>query len=132
MLNIFDRYIPELIKDKAYSKLTKLITLSFIVSFLIFIGLSIGTYILNDKIGLFFKLPDFKSYLFVFLFLILSSFLGGMLDTICKAALLHRGVSLIAVSNSVVRLILYISLLPQLNIRNLLIIESILFLLFSI
>lgn len=129
LINIFDRYLPEIHKDGDFNKLKKLITKGLGVSTVSFICLSLMTFAFSRQIGTFFKLPSFEENMLIFFVLTLSSFLGSIMETVCRNLLLQKQTSLISIFNSAARLICYILFLRQLSVNLLLIIESVLFLL---
>lgn len=132
VVNVFNRYIPELISNKEYKKLKKFIKGGFLLSSCLFLILTLLLFSFKEEFASFFKIPSFESFLLAFFAYSYSMFLMILMDETLKSMLLNKKVALITIFNTAIRPILYIIFLKKLDVNVLLYIEVVLSLIYLI
>lgn len=122
--SIFNRYIPELIQNKEYTKLKKIIFYGLTLSVFIFALILIGIYSLRNPFGNFFHIPNFESHFFAFIIFVLLGFLKVLIVAIIAALLLHKVSSILNIIHAAVHSLTYLYFLPVLTVNLMLYIEA--------
>lgn len=130
--SVFNRYIPELIKNNEFYKLKKLINTGLLISIPSLIVSVVLIIIFEKPFGEFFNIPDFSQYLIPFLIYIICAYFKALIDNILRSFLLHKLTSKITMFNSFLRSVLFFAFLSILNVNILMYIESFLCFLFAV
>ncbi|RMH70491.1 MAG: hypothetical protein D6675_09370 [Gemmatimonadetes bacterium] len=132
IVNVFHRYIPELIQNGEYGKLNRMLWLGATVSMsgtLVILGL---LYRWHEPFAAFFNVPQFHMYLTVFSLFVFSQLLVRLANAILTSLLLHQTTSILQIVVSVSRAVLYLIYLPVMSVSALLYIETVLGFFFGI
>ncbi len=125
IINIFTRYIPELLNTHNNKKIWRLISLgTSIVAFVTTILLLI-IYLFKDKFADFLNVPDFSSYQFALCIYILLMLGRQLISAVLTSCLLHKQLNIYLLLSSLTRSVLLIVLLGQINVNLILYIEAI-------
>jgi O-antigen/teichoic acid export membrane protein len=124
VMNLFNRYIPELLQLKDFRRVKKLIRVgislagscAIIISFLIFF--------LSDTFSNLFNIENLRLYYNALMFFIITTFFKNLFNTILTSALLHRYAAILMTFSSLVRSVMLVSLLKIIDVNLLLIIEG--------
>ena len=124
VLNLFNRYIPELLQLKDFRRVKKLIKVgislagscAIIISFLIFF--------LSDTFSNLFNIENLRLYYNALMFFIITTFFKNLFNTILTSALLHQYAAILMTVSSFVRSFLLVALLKIIDVNLLLLIEG--------
>ncbi len=129
---VFDRYIPELIKNKDYLRFRKLLVLGAILA-LVSLGILLtALQFFHEPFGSAFNINNFSDYLLPFSIYIFARFSKFVTEALIKALLLHKQFSIINMFVMALRSIAYIYFLPVLSVDIMLTIESVVAILMAI
>jgi O-antigen/teichoic acid export membrane protein len=124
--SVFDRFIPEFVKNNDYVKLKKLIVLVIIISSIVLTCLIILMGVFQESYGKLFKIDNFSMYIVPFVFFVVLSYLQTLTLSILNSLLLQKYLVSIQIFRSIVGPLLYLWFLTILDVKIMLIIESIL------
>ncbi len=122
--SVFDRYIPELIKNKDYRRFKKLVTYGIFIAIFGLSVLIILLYVFQKPFADLFNFTDFEKYLPAFIAYVVGRFSRVITESLIKAMLLHKQYAIINMLVAALRSILYLYFLPQITINLMLYIEA--------
>ncbi len=132
VVNVLNRYVPELIANKEYKKFKKFIRKGFGFSFILFSFLIAILYLNKGNFASFFNIEHFDKYLLAFFIYNYAHFIQIVITTVLKALLLHKKTAIITIFTSALRLGLYLYFLTSLDVKLLLYIEALIGLIFLV
>ena len=125
LITVLNRYIPEFISANDKSSLKKIILLSFAALIIGLFIISVLIIIFQTSFESFFNINNFGKYLLPFLFYTISISVNTLAVASITSMLLHKYFVILQIISSIIRAIIYIILLPILNVNIMLIIEAI-------
>jgi len=125
VINIFTRYIPELLNTHNHKKIWRLIRVgSSIVGFVTSI-LVLLIHLFRDQFADFLNVPDFSNYQLALCVYILLMLARQLISAVLTSCLLHKQLNIYLVLSSFTRSILLIVLLSRINVNLILYIEAV-------
>ena len=124
VMNLFNRYIPELLQLRDFHRAKKLIRVGITLSALCGIIISLLIFFLSDTFADLFNIKDLRLYYHALMFFITMTFFKNLFNTILTSALLHQYAAILMTFSSFVRSFLLVSLLKIIDVNLLLIIEG--------
>jgi O-antigen/teichoic acid export membrane protein len=124
VLNLFNRYIPELLQLKDFRRTKKLIKVGISLSGSCAIVISFLIFFLSDTFSNLFNIENLRLYYNALMFFIITTFFKNLLNTILTSALLHQYAAILMTFSSFVRSVLLVSLLKIIDVNLLLVIEG--------
>lgn len=121
---VFDRYIPELIKNKDYLRFRKLLVWGAGLALVSLAILLVALQIFQEPFGKAFNIEHFSDYLLPFTIYIFGRFSRFVTEALIKGLLLHKQFSIISMIVMALRSVAYIYFLPVLNVNIMLLIET--------
>jgi len=132
IVSVFHRYIPELIQDKDYFRLKKLIFKGFGVFLIALLAILFMSYFLKAPFAKFFNIINFNDYILSFtLFVFVMSFKGITVATV-TSLLLQKNLAIFRMISSAISPFVYLAFLPILNVNIMLLISIFLSLVITI
>ena len=132
IINIFNRYIPEIVEHQRKKQLLRLVNTGYKIAFLLLVVLVIALVLFQDAFVEVFKVENFNQFIIALICYIVANFMKVLIDTILKSVLLHKKVALTTMFVIFMRTILYIVFIDSLTVELLLYIEAGLFGFYSI
>ncbi len=130
--SVFDRYIPELIKNKDYRRFKKLVTYGVVIAIFGLSALLILLYLFQKPFADLFNFMDFEKYLLAFMAYVIGRFARVITEALIKAMLLHKQYAIINMIVTALRSVLYLYFLPRITINLMLYIEAAIGMLYGI
>jgi O-antigen/teichoic acid export membrane protein len=124
VLNLFNRYIPELLQLKDFRRTKKLIKVGISLSGSCAIVISFLIFFLSDTFSNLFNIENLRLYYNALMFFIITTFFKNLFNTILTSALLHQYAAILMTFSSFVRSVLLVSLLKIIDVNLLLVIEG--------
>lgn len=124
IINIFNRYIPEIIQHQKKKQLLKLVNTGYKISILLLILLIIALVLIQDIFARIFNIDNFNQFILPLICYIVANFMKLLIDTILKSLLLHKKVALTTMFIIFLRTTLYIIFVNSLTVQLLLYIEA--------
>jgi O-antigen/teichoic acid export membrane protein len=124
IMNLFNRYIPELLQIKDFRRTKKLIRVGIWLSGSCAIIISFLIFFLSDTFSNLFNIENLRLYYNALMFFIIMTFFKNLFNTILTSALLHQYAAMLMTLSSFVRSVLLVSLLKIIDVHLLLIIEG--------
>ncbi len=121
---VFDRYIPELIKNKDFLRYRRLLVLGALLALVSLTILLVALQFFHEPFGKAFNIVNFSDYLLPFTIYIFARFSKFVTEALIKALLLHKQFSIINMVVMALRSFAYIYFLPVLSVDIMLVIES--------
>ena len=125
-LAVFNRYIPEIIQNREYNKLKKIIIYGLVLSVIAIFIVLIGVYNFRMQYGEFFNIENFKIYFLSFMLYVCAESFYELVKAILTSLLLHKHFSIITILGSIFSSLALIYFLPSLNVITLLSIRALL------
>ncbi|NJM15195.1 MAG: oligosaccharide flippase family protein [Bacteroidales bacterium] len=125
VVNVFNRFLPEIIENKEYSKLSKIIWVGFIVSSVAAALLFVPLYVFKDSFASFFNIPNFNESIYHFSVFVIARFMQLVMTSVLTSLLLHKYSSLVTVVISLIRSVLYVVYIDNITVNFLINVESI-------
>jgi O-antigen/teichoic acid export membrane protein len=124
VMNLFNRYIPELLQLRDFRRAKKLIRVGITLSASCAVIISFLIFFLSDSFADLFNIKDLRLYYNALMFFITMTFFKNLFNTILTSALLHQYAAILMTFSSFVRSVLLVSLLKIIDVNLLLIIEG--------
>jgi O-antigen/teichoic acid export membrane protein len=124
IMNLFNRYIPELLQLKDFRRVKKLIRVGISLAGSAAIVISFLIFFLSDTFSNLFNIENLRLYYNALMFFIIMTFFKNLFNTILTSALLHQYAAMLMTFSSFVRSLLLVSLLKIIDVNLLLIIEG--------
>ena len=122
--SIINRYVPEFIQKKTFYKFKQLILIGLIASSIYLCVFLLLIYLFQKSFGNFFNIPNFPFYIIHFIVYAVFRYYKDLIVCILNALLLHKKTSVLNMIDSILRAVLYLSLLNLLDIKLLIEIET--------
>lgn len=125
VLNLFNRYIPELLQLKDFRRAKKLIKVGVSLAGSVGIIISFLIFFLSEPFSNLFNIENLRLYYNALMFFIVATFFKNLFNTILTSALLHQYAAILMTVSSLTRSVLLVVFLKMIDVNLLLIIEGI-------
>lgn len=125
IINIFTRYIPELLNTNNHKKIWRLLRLGTNIVAFVTAALILIIYTFKEQFADFLNVPDFSNYQVALCIYILLMLGRQLISAVLTSCLLHKQLNIYLLLSSFSRSVLLIVLLGRININLILYIEAI-------
>jgi len=124
VMNLFNRYIPELLQLKDFRRTKKLIRIGIFLAGSCAIIISFLIFFLSETFSNLFNIENLRLYYNALMFFIIMTFFKNLFNTILTSALLHQYAAILMTISSLIRSVLLVGLLKIIDVNILLLIEG--------